>query len=28
VEMSKAMIYAAMIHSMLRRLSKLKQNNS
>jgi putative transposase len=28
VEMSEAMIYGAMIHSMLRRLSKLKQNNS
>jgi putative transposase len=28
VEMSEAMIYGAMIHSMVRRLSKLKQNNS
>ena len=28
VEMSEAMIYGAMIHTMLRRLAKLKQNNS
>ncbi len=28
VEMSEAMIYGAMIHTMLRRLTKLKQNNS
>lgn len=28
VEMSEAMIYGAMIHTMLRRLAKLKQNDS
>ncbi len=28
VEMSEAMIYGAMIHTILRRLAKLKQNNS
>lgn len=28
VEMSEAMIYGAMLHTMLRRLTKLKQNHS
>ena len=28
VEMSEAMIYGAMIHTMLRRLAKLKENHS
>lgn len=28
VEMSESMIYGAMIHTMLRRLAKLKQNSS